>query len=174
MPLIETVAGFGALSDLAKVRGVVRFAIGTFDLALDLGLWAVADPDDSELVWQLRGTLVVESRRLGLASPVDGVYERLDDEAGLRAVCERALRIGYSGKLIIHPRQIAVVRSVFEASNEELQFAREVVEAYEQAKLAGRGAIQVRGHMIDGPMVARARGLLARWPGKVQAGDPHR
>jgi citrate lyase subunit beta/citryl-CoA lyase len=166
IPQIETAAGFGALPQLADVASVVRFAIGTFDLALDLGLITVADPDDAELIWQLRGTLTVESRRLGVLPPIDGVYARLDDDEGLRAVCERALRMGYAGKMIVHPRQIAVVRSVFQPGVEELSLAREVVEAYDRARSAGHGALQVRGRMVDRPVARRARALLARWSGR--------
>ena len=164
MPQIETAAGFGALPQLADVAAVSRFAIGTFDLALDLGLLAVNDPDDAELIWQLRGTLTVESRRLGVAPPIDGVYARLEDDEGLRAVCERAFRLGYAGKMIVHPRQDAIVRSVFKPDAEELAFAREVVEGYDRALLAGRGALQVQGRLVDRPIAARARALLARWP----------
>jgi citrate lyase subunit beta/citryl-CoA lyase len=163
IPLVETVTGFSALSALAGIRGVSQFAIGTFDLALDLGLLAVSDPDEAELMWQLRGTLTIESRRLGLAAPIDGVYARLDDDDGLRSVSRRAVRLGYGGKLIVHPRQIPIVRSVFEPSREELQFARDVLTMSDRAELAGRGAIQFGGRMIDRPAISRARALLARW-----------
>jgi citrate lyase subunit beta/citryl-CoA lyase len=162
LPLIETAAGFAALHDLATVDGVDRFAIGTYDLALDLGLLAVADPDDVELIWQLRGELVLKSRQLELQPPLDGVYGPIDDEAGFRAVCERARRFGFGGKLLVHPRQIAIAREAFAPSADELQFAREIVAAYDTATGEGRGAIRVRGRMIDRPMVVRARALLGR------------
>jgi citrate lyase beta subunit len=167
IPLIESAAGFRALDRLAKIATVERFAIGTWDLMLDLGLLAVPAADDSELIWQLRGELVVASRQLGLESPVDGVYGSLDDDTGLRVVCERAHRLGYASKLLIHPCQIAAARSVFGPNDEDLRFAREMVDAYERAVMAGRGAIQIRGQMIDRPIVERARALLARWPSTV-------
>jgi citrate lyase subunit beta/citryl-CoA lyase len=162
IPLVETAAGLGALGELAAVPGVERFALGTFDLVLDLGLLAVSNPDDAELVWQVRGTLAIESRRLGLSPPLDGVYGAIEDDDGLRKVCERVLRLGFKGKMVIHPRQLPVVRSVFSPPSEELQFAREVVAAYDAALAEGRGAVQVRGQMIDRPIVARARALLMR------------
>jgi citrate lyase subunit beta/citryl-CoA lyase len=163
IPLVETVAGFSALPQLAGEDGVARFAIGTLDLACDLSL-PVEDPDDAELIWQLRGTLAIDSRRLGLAPPIDGVYTRLDDDAGLRAVSERARRLGYTGKLLLHPRQIVIVRTAFTPRPAELQWAQEIVDAFERALVNGRGAIQVRGRMVDEPVVARARALLARRP----------
>ncbi len=162
--LIESVAGMGRLPDLVAAAPVVlRAALGTWDMALDLGLVAVDDPDESELMWQLRGQLVVESRRLGLAPPVDGIYARFNDDEGLQSVCRRALRMGFAGKLLIHPRQIPVARAVFGPDPEAVEFAREVVSAYEQAVREGRGAVQVRGRAVDRPMVERAKALLARW-----------
>ena len=163
LPLVETAAGLDALQQLATVEGVERFAIGTYDFALDIGLLAVADPDDVELIWQVRGDLVVKSRQLKLQPPIDGVYGRIDDEAGFRAVCERARRIGFGGKLLIHPRQIAIARETFTPTAADLQFAREIVAAYDAAVAERRGAIRVRGRMIDRPMVVRARALLSRW-----------
>jgi citrate lyase subunit beta/citryl-CoA lyase len=162
LPLIETARGFRTLENLAQMDAVTRFGIGTWDLVVDLGLIAVADPDDSELIWQLRGQLVVVSRQLGLAPPIDGVYARLDDEIGLRAICERAYRLGYGGKLLVHPRQIPVAKAVFEPTEDRLQVARAIIDAFEHAALSGIGVIRVGERMIDRPMVEQARALLAR------------
>lgn len=162
--LIESVRGFDMLVSLvgATPRVSKRLAIGTWDLACDLGLFAVDDPDDSELMWQLRGRLVVESRRLGLNAPIDGIYARLDDAEGLRRVCQRAARMGFTAKLLIHPAQIAPARAVFAQDEDALQFAREVIAAYEQALGEGRGVVRVRARAVDRPMVAKARAVLAR------------
>ena len=163
LPIVETAAGFDALAEVAAVEGVERVAIGTYDFALDIGLLAEAEPDDLELIWQVRGDLVVRSRQLRLQPPIDGVYGAIDDEAGLRAVCHRARRMGFAGKLLIHPRQIAAAREAFMPRPDDLQFAREIIAAYDAAAADGRGAVRVRGRMIDRPMVERARGLLSRW-----------
>jgi citrate lyase subunit beta/citryl-CoA lyase len=136
------------------------------DLSLDLGLLAVEDVDDSELIWHIRTKLVLDSRAAGLQAPIDGVFVRLDDEAGLRRICERVHRLGYSGKLLIHPKQIAVANSVFKPNEQEIDLAREIVEAYEAAEREGRGAIQVRGKMVDRPVVERAKSRLERWGGR--------
>lgn len=162
--LVESVRGLDRLERLvATTHRVHRLAIGTFDLCCDLGLVTVDDPDDSELIWQIRGQLVIESRRLGLEAPIDGIFARLDDDDGLRRVCERVMRMGYSGKLLIHPGQIPVAASVFVPKSETLELARDVVAVYDAAMAAGRGAISVRGQLVDRPMVARARAMLARW-----------
>ncbi len=161
IPLIESVAGFDRIDAMGRVPNVERFAIGTWDLALDLRL--VCDPDESELIWRLRGDLVLASCRAGLQSPIDGVHARLNDDTGLRAGCERARRLGFSAKLVIHPQQLPIVWSVFGPDEGALRHAREIIDAYEEAVRDGRGVTQLRGLMIDQPVVHRARALLARW-----------
>lgn len=167
VPMVESAAAFAVLPELARVPGVERFAIGTWDLALDLRLHAVDDPDDSELIWTLRGNLVVASRQLALAPPIDGVFNHLEDDEGLRRACRRARRLGFGGKLMIHPRQIDVVREGFAPSDAEVAWARDVVDAYERAVAGGRGAVRVRGRMIDLPIYDRARALIDG-PGSVR------
>ena len=162
LPIIESAAGFKMLDRLVESGGVERFVIGTLDLAVDLGIVAVA-PDDSELIWQLRGELVLASRQLNLPPPVDGIYAKFDDDDGLRQLSQRAYRMGFGAKLIIHPRQNAIVRSVFRPDDQILQHARDVIRAYDNAACQGRGAVQLNGEMIDRPVVERARALLARW-----------
>jgi citrate lyase beta subunit len=162
LPIIESAAGFTALARLVEAGNVERFAIGTWDLAIDLGIVAIR-PDDSELIWQLRGDLVLASRQLNLPPPIDGVYAQFDDDEGLRNLSERSHRMGYTAKLLIHPRQIPVVNSVLRPDDRVLEHARAVIRIYEDAIRAGRGAIQLNGEMIDRPVVERARAILRRF-----------
>lgn len=160
--LVESVRGFFALERLVSVPEVERVAIGTWDLLLDLGIVAVDDPDESEIIWQLRGQLVVESRRLGLKPPIDGIWSNYHDDEGLRDVSQRVMRMGFGGKLLVHPRQVPIVRTIFEPNPDAFAFAREVLAAYEEASRQGRGTVEVRGRAVDLPMVRRARLLLGR------------
>lgn len=161
--LIESAVGVHAMERLARSSPIVeRLAIGTYDLALDLGLLTVSNPDESELMWQVRGQMVLESRRLSLRQPVDGVYGELFDAEGLRAACVRAHRLGFGGKLLVHPRQIEVARSVFCLDPAAVEDARQIVESYDRAAADGRGAISLNGRLVDQPMVERAKALLAR------------
>ena len=162
LPIIESALGFNALPQLVGVGNVERFAIGTWDLAIDLGIVAVR-PDDSELIWQLRGKIVFMSRQLNLPPPVDGVYAQFDDDEGLRHLSERAHRMGFTAKLLIHPRQIAIVNAVLRPDDRVLEHARAVIDIYEDAVRAGRGAVQLNGEMIDRPVVERARAILRRY-----------
>jgi citrate lyase beta subunit len=163
LPLIESAVGLAAVDALiAGATRVDRLAIGTWDLALDLGLFAVDDPDDSELIWQLRGELVVHSRRLRLRPPIDGICARLDDESAFTDVCRRAVAIGYGGKLLIHPSQITIAKNTFTQARSTLDAARRLLETYAAAVAQGHGATRFEGRLIDRPMVERARALLAQ------------
>lgn len=162
--LIESAAGLDALPSLASTTQLLtRAAIGTWDLALDLGLMGIDDPDESELIWHVRRELVVRCRAANLPPPIDGIYAAIDDDEGLAAVCRRSFRLGYGGKLLIHPRQVPIARSVFKPDADALHLADETIAAYEEAAANGHGAIRVRGRMVDRPMVERARALTARY-----------
>jgi len=162
--LVESAAGLHALPSLIRNSNLEALtAIGTWDLALDLGLLGVGDPDESELIWHVRRELVIQARLAKLPSPIDGVYAAIDDDEGLAAVCKRAFRIGYGGKLLVHPRQVPIARSVFAPNVEELQLADQMITAYEDGVASGRGAVRVNGRMVDLPMVERARALSARF-----------
>jgi citrate lyase beta subunit len=162
LPIIESAAGFNALAKLHGAGNVERFAIGTWDLAIDIGIVSIK-PDDSELIWQLRGDVVLASRQLNLPPPVDGVHAQFDDDQGLKQLSERAHRMGFGAKLLIHPRQIPIVDLVFRPDARALEHARAVVRAYEDAVREGRGAVQLNGEMIDRPVVERAYALLRRY-----------
>jgi citrate lyase subunit beta/citryl-CoA lyase len=163
MLLVESAVGLGALGTLVETsRKIERLAFGSWDLMLDIGLFAVEDPDDAELMWQLRGDIVVDSRRLGLQPPIDGVHVRLDDQNGFRSVCMRARNMGFAGKLLVHPSQIVVAQELFGINPQQVELAQLVVSEYEDAVKAGRGAIRVNGRMVDRPMVEFARAIVAR------------
>jgi citrate lyase beta subunit len=162
VPIVETAAGLRAIDALASAPRVTRLAIGTFDLALDLGLLSPADPDAFDLIWQLRGWLAVASRASGLPAPIDGVYSVIDDDEGLQQRATRARMMGFGAKLIIHPRQIAPVRAAFAWDPADVASARTVVDAYRAAVARGSGAIRSEGRMIDRPVFERARAVLER------------
>jgi citrate lyase subunit beta/citryl-CoA lyase len=160
---IESVAGLSCAEAMAAAAPVApRLTLGTWDLSHDLGL-IVDDPDQSELIWHVRAQVVLTSRKLRLLPPVDGVYGRIDDAQGFEAMADRAFRLGYGGKLLVHPAQIAIAARVFGVSQAQLDEARELIAAYDEAQRAGTGAIRHRGQMVDRVHVEKARALLARW-----------
>jgi citrate lyase beta subunit len=103
--------------------------------------------------------IVVAARVAGLRA-VDGPVADHRDEEGLRESCLVARSLGFDGKWCIHPAQIETVNDVFSPTEEEVEWARKVVQAYEEANAAGRGAISVDGQMIDAASVRMARNTL--------------
>lgn len=160
---IESMAGYAALPALgSRAHLIEHAALGTWDLSLDLGLPDGEDPDDSEVIRHLRCELVVQSRRHGIRPPVDGVYARLSDDAGFRASCLRSHRLGFGGRLLIHPNQIASANEVYQPGPAEIAQAEAVIAAAAQAAAEGRGALRVNDRMVDRPVIDRARALLER------------
>ena len=150
---IESARGLIAAHEIAQVAGVRHLSLGGVDLRRDLGA-----SDGNLQTLYARSHLVVESRAAGLDPPIDSVYARLDDEAGLRAQTEFARSLGFFGKSAIHPRQLPILHDVFTPSSEELEWAQTVLDAFEAS---GGGAVKLPdGEFVDLPVADRARRLL--------------
>lgn len=153
-PLIETAQGILEAPALARVKTVRQLAFGSVDFQLDAGI----EGDGEELLFA-RSQLVLASAAAGISAPVDGVTLALDDAERLTVETRRARRLGFGGKLCIHPRQVAIVHQAFAPDPAEAERARAIVAA---ADTAEAGAIALDGTLIDGPIVERARRLLER------------
>lgn len=153
LPLVESAAGLAGLAALAAAPGVQRLAFGSIDLQVDLGM---KDATEDELL-PVRLQLVLASRLAGIGAPVDGVSTAIDDEARLQLDVQRARRLGFAGKLCIHPRQVGPVNAGMAPSVAELAWARRVLDA---AGAAGGAAAAVDGKMVDKPVLLRAEALL--------------
>ncbi|MFJ8862418.1 HpcH/HpaI aldolase/citrate lyase family protein [Streptomyces sp. NPDC102451] len=151
VPLIETALGVERAYEVCSVPGVVRAAFGNVDLAAQLGV----APDDTLALAHARSRLVLASAAAGAAPPVDGVTTAVRDTGALAADTAHARRLGFSGKLCVHPAQIAPVAAGFAPTESELRWARAVLGA-------GDAVTTVDGHMVDKPVLDRARGILAR------------
>jgi citrate lyase subunit beta/citryl-CoA lyase len=108
--------------------------------------------------------IVVAARAVGLRA-VDGPVADHRDQKGLRESCLVARSLGFDGKWCIHPAQISVVNEVFSPTEKEIEWARKVVAAYEEANAAGSGAISLDGQMIDAASIRMARNTLDLAPG---------
>lgn len=154
MPLIESAAGFDQLRSIARARAVSQLVFGSIDLQVDLGM---RDASDDELLW-FRSELVMASRLAGLRPPIDGVSTAIDDAEQVRTDVLRARRLGFGGKLCIHPRQVEPVRRHFAPGEAEIDWARRVIAA---DTAAGGAAVAVDGKMVDKPVLLRARAIVA-------------
>ena len=153
---IESATGLLRLEELAGTsERVSRIVFGERDFLADMG---VNEP--GLLTDHARGSIAITSRALGLAPPIDGAFIDLDDEPGLRRACERAKSLGFSGKSALHPRQLSVIHSVFSPSEEEIERATAIVNAYDAALQKGDVTTVVAGRFIDEAVARRARSVL--------------
>jgi citrate lyase beta subunit len=159
LALVETASGLRSAHAIASHASVHALMLGAADLGAELAL--EPRPDGLELLLA-RSMLVVDSAAAGLRAPFDGVCLALRDEAAIADETRLAKSLGFGGKACIHPVQIAVVNEIFAPSATDLADAQELVDAFEAAGKDGRGALSVRGRMVDLPVVARARATLAQ------------
>jgi len=155
IPMIETAIGLDRLHEIANANQVIRLALGNLDLQVDLGM--VCDSQESEL-HTARYQIVLASRIAQIAPPIDGVTPTTDDVVRIQDDAERAKRMGFGGKLCIHPKQVGIVKSAFMPSEKEVAWAQRVIEADKTSKGA---AVKLDGRMIDRPVVLLAQRTLA-------------
>jgi citrate lyase subunit beta/citryl-CoA lyase len=154
LPLLETALGVWNARVLAQTPRVERLAFGSVDFQLDTGITG----EQEELLYA-RSRLVLASRVASILPPVDGVTMVLDDLTRLQEDVARARRLGFGGKLCIHPRQLELINRGFAPTDAERAWARRVLSA---AEATGAGALQLDGELIDRPVIARARSILAQ------------
>jgi citrate lyase subunit beta/citryl-CoA lyase len=157
--LVETAESLKQMEAIARASPrMVGLGVGGEDLATDLG--AEATPDALDLPKRLG---VIAARAAGIL-PLGfiGTVAGLSDLEGYRAMLRRSRAIGFACASCIHPSQVPILNEEFGARPEELARARCMVAAFEAALAQGQGAVAFEGQMIDEPVVARARRLLAR------------
>jgi citrate lyase subunit beta/citryl-CoA lyase len=140
----------------AASERIVAAAFGAEDFTLDLG---VARGDDGQHLYA-RSALCVAARAAGVIA-LETPHFTLRDPEGLQASSLVAKRVGFKGRFAIHPEQIETINECFAPSAAEVEQARRVIAAYEEAERHGRASTTLDGHVIDVPVVKRARALLA-------------
>lgn len=167
LPLIETALGLENSFAIATASSRVRaLFLGAEDLTADLG--AIRSTEGEEILYA-RCRLVAAARAAGVEA-IDTPFPGVDEMDALRRDAARARSLGFSGKAVINPRHIDIVNAAFSPSEAEIRYAEEVMEAIEEAKRQGKGAISLRGKMIDAPIVERARRVLAM-ARQIEGGD---
>ena len=142
---------------------VIALSWGIEDLGAAMGLPRVRDAEGRYLdIPRYARTMCAIAASAAGVEALDTVYTDIADLAGLRRECEEAVAMGFSGKISIHPSQIDVINAGFTPSKEELEEARELVAAFEDAQTRGAYALTFRGRMVDAPHLARARKVIAR------------
>lgn len=160
--IIASIESAAALVDAPRIAAaserLIGLMFGSEDFALDLGLPTKREGEAADLLYARSATAVAAASAGKLA--VDGIWPDIEDAAGLRADSLRARRLGFSGKTLIHPGQIAIVNEVFSPTAAEVEEARRVVRAFDEALGRGHGAVALDGQMLDAPVVDRARRVL--------------
>ena len=150
---IESAKGVMNAFAIASEPSVRLLALGGIDLQKDLG----TDNGDAALQY-VRSHLVVASRAAGIAPPIDSVYPLLQDTEGLRRQACLARSLGLFGKSAIHPSQLPIIHAAFSPREDELQWARDIVTAFDNAN--GAAVRLPRGEFVDLPVAERARKIL--------------
>jgi citrate lyase subunit beta/citryl-CoA lyase len=158
----ETAASlFGLLSYRDPRSPLAAMSWGAEDLSAALGASSKYDASgDLSFTYKLARTLCLAGAVAAGVQPVDGVFADFRDEGGLRAEAEAARREGFTGKLAIHPAQVAVINAAFTPSGEDVRHAEEIVAAFEAHPDAG--VLSVGGKMVDRPHLVQARRVLER------------
>jgi citrate lyase subunit beta/citryl-CoA lyase len=144
-PLAMLTAQAVASAAADPLNRLTCFVMGTNDLAKETRARLV--PGRAPMLPWLQTTLAA-ARAYGL-DIIDGVYNSLSDEAGFLAECEQGRDLGFDGKTLIHPNQIAVANRVFAPSPDEVVRARAVIDAFAQPENRDKGAIQLDGRMVE-------------------------
>lgn len=157
--MIETPRSVLALDAIAGSGAPLEaLMVGVNDLAEGLGCGASADREPLK-PW-LAATVAAARAHGRLA--VDGVFNRFEDEAGLKAECAQGRLYGFDGKSLIHPRQIAAANAAFAPTADDVAHARAIVAAFAAPEAAGLGAIRLDGGMVERLHMAAAERLIAR------------
>ncbi len=163
IPLIESAVGVRNTYDMAiasdRVECVMFGGGEQGDLVADLGCeWT---PEGTGLM-QARSQVLLSSRAAGIEHPFEAVFMDFRNQEALRVESELARRLGYVGKVAIHPGQVPVINDVFTPAPEVVEYQRKVLAAFEQAEAEGSASISVDGKMVDYAVARVARTIIAR------------
>ena len=136
---------------------VACLVMGTSDLVKDLR--ARHTSDRLPLMTSL-GLCLLAARAYGLAI-LDGVHLDLDDEAGFAAACAQGRELGFDGKTLIHPKQVAAANAAFAPAPDEVEWSRRIIAAHEAAAREGKGIVLVDGKLIENLHVEEAHRIVA-------------
>lgn len=154
MPIIESALGVIKAYEIATAaKNVVSLAIGLEDYTADLGVKRTLEGNESFFA---RTQLVNACRAAGI-QPIDSVFSDVADMDGLRENVKRSKSLGFDGMGCIHPRQIKVIHESFAPEQDEIEKAKKIVRAFDEATAKGLGVVSLGTKMIDPPVVKRAQ-----------------
>ncbi len=158
IPLIETALGVENAFNIASASPrVAAIFLGGEDLTADLRCKRTKESNEIDYA---RRRLVMAARAAGV-DVYDTPFTDVNDDEGIEVDAQYAKSLGFTGKSAIAPRHVKVINAVFSPSEKDIEYAKLVFEAIRLGKEQGKGAVSLRGKMIDKPIVERARQTLA-------------
>ncbi len=181
--IIESAAGIAHVEEIAASSPrLVAMSLGAADYAASMGMQTTGIGGTQENYYMLHGetrhysdpwhwvqTAIVAACRTHGLLPVDGPFGDFSDDEGYRAQARRSATLGMVGKWAIHPKQIALANEVFTPSEEQVQEAREILAAMEEAKASGSGATVYKGRLVDIASIKQAE-VIVRQSEMIAAG----
>jgi citrate lyase beta subunit len=171
---IESAEGLANVDSIARATSrleALHFGPGDFAASVNMPQTSIGVMDEWDEAYPghrfhyAMQRIVVAARAVGLRV-LDGPVADYRDEEGLRRSCQVARSLGFDGKWCIHPAQIAIVNEVFSPTEKEVEWAKKVVAAYDEANAAGSGSVSVDGQMVDAASIKLARNTLGKVPKK--------
>lgn len=166
LAMIETARGVVFLREIAtSCPRLDALIFGSEDYAGSTG--AIRTPESME-VFYAKSAMIAHAAAFDLQA-IDSIYTDFQDTDGLIADCKRALQLGFTGKTIIHPNQIAPTQAAFTPDDAAVEKASKLIAAFEASIADGKGAFAYEGKMVDMPMIRAAQRILdrARAAGKL-------
>lgn len=157
MPIIESALGVIHAYEIASSSpNVVALAIGLEDYTADIGVQRTTEGWES---FYARSAVVNAARAAGI-QPIDSVFSDIENMTALAENVMRSKALGFTGMGCIHPRQVPVIHEHFNPSQDEIEKAQKIVDAFEKAKEQGLGVVAQGSKMIDAPVVKRAQSTI--------------
>ena len=156
--MMETPIGILNALEIAQAPRMGGFVMGTNDLNKDLNTRTRVDR--LPMIHSL-GHCILAAKAAGIAA-IDGVYNAFKDNDGLRIECGQGRDMGFDGKTLIHPAQLAVANDVFAPTQVEIDLAQRQIEAFDQAQSEGKGVAIVDGKIVENLHIVTAQATLAK------------
>lgn len=155
IPLIETARGIKDINDIVSEDGVIMVSWAAADLSFSLG-GNISGYTKNDYI----STAVAVAARSNGIAPIDKVYFDLQDANGFKEEAITSKNLGYAGKQVIHPSQVKIANQVFSPSKNEIEWAKNVINAYNESIKNNRGALKLEGKLIDSVHIRMARNIL--------------
>ncbi|MGB2219148.1 MAG: HpcH/HpaI aldolase/citrate lyase family protein [Henriciella sp.] len=154
----KAIFNLSAIADTAATTRLTTFVMGTNDLAKEMR--AINDPPFRTAFQTALSLSIAAARSAGIIA-IDGVFNDIGDGDGLQAECHQGRLLGFDGKTLIHPSQLAVANVVFAPAGEDVTQAKAIIEAFSDPANAGKGVLKVNGKMTELLHLDEARRIVA-------------